>query len=171
MKYVTQNAKESLWTFDQVSKTIKSVAYTSKSLDVRNTNLYTYTTDSRWYQLFKYNGKTLIDSRGQAIVFKGIDRENAVCAREGNNGKIHQQWTILYQDKSKEFFTSKYNEEFGFYYNRPFHIVSDLPKHRYLDFIGNKVVIKTSNGFDSQVWSFDRKSRSIVSKKNNYSID
>jgi hypothetical protein len=167
MKTVTENDKAFLWTFDQVSKTVKSVQYTSRSLDVRSTNLYTYNTDSRWSQLFKYNGEEFIDSRGQAIAFKGDDRENAPCGREATNGKIHQHWTIVYQTKSKDFFTSKFNEEFGLFYNRPFHIVSELPKHRYVDIVGNKIVIKTPNGFDSQVWSFDRKSRSIVSKKNN----
>jgi hypothetical protein len=31
--------------------------------------------------------------------------------------------------------------------------------------------MKTANGFDSQVWTFDWRSRSIVNKKTKFSID
>jgi len=37
--------------------------------------------------------------------------------------------------------------EFGLYVERPFHIVSQLPAHRYMTIIdGRNVVIKTPNG-------------------------
>lgn len=36
---------------------------------------------------------------------------------------------------------------------------------RYADIINNNVVIKTSNGFTSQVWYFDQRSKTIKSQK------
>jgi len=48
---------------------------------------------------------------------------------------------------------------------RPFYIVSELPKHRYIDVINNNLVIKTANGFDSQKWFFDQKSRTVKNLK------
>jgi hypothetical protein len=36
-------------------------------------------------------------------------------------------------------------------------------KGRYLDIVGNNVVIKTPNSFDSQTWFFDYKTRTIKS--------
>lgn len=51
--------------------------------------------------------------------------------------------------------------------NRSFHIVSMLGKNRYVDIINNnRAVIKTPNGRDSQVFSFDWKTRTIKIKSN-----
>ena len=56
------------------------------------------------------------------------------------------------------------NEDFGFYVERPFHLVSLMPSRRYLDVVENtKVVIKTPNSYDSQVWWFDQKSKTVRS--------
>jgi len=57
------------------------------------------------------------------------------------------------------------NKEFGLYVERPFHVVSALASHRYLDLIGNNMVIKTPNGFPSQVWYFDQASKTIKSEE------
>lgn len=51
------------------------------------------------------------------------------------------------------------------YVERPFHIVSEMAKHRYLDEINGNMVIKTPNGYGSQVWFFDQKSRTIKNQK------
>lgn len=37
--------------------------------------------------------------------------------------------------------------------------------NRYLDLVSNKMVIKTPNARSSQVWYFDRKSKSIKSRE------
>jgi len=58
------------------------------------------------------------------------------------------------------------NEDFGFYVERPFHLVSLMPSRRYLDVVENtKVVIKTPNSYDSQVWWFDQKSKTVQNMK------
>jgi len=75
------------------------------------------------------------------------------------------KWTVLYVSDAKPEPTKGFNKEYGFHINRPFHIVSTLQTGRFVDVIGNKLVIKTQNGFDSQEWTFDWPSRSIINKK------
>jgi len=58
----------------------------------------------------------------------------------------------------------QFNRHFGLYVERPFHIVSQLPSHRYLDLNGNNAGINAPNGSQSQVWFFDGKTKTI---KNN----
>jgi len=53
------------------------------------------------------------------------------------------------------------NSEYGFYVERPFYIISMCGEKRYLDVIGNNVVVKTPNEFDSQVWYFDQSTKTI----------
>ena len=55
------------------------------------------------------------------------------------------------------------NEDYGLYVERPFYIISALPRGRYLDLVENNLVIKTRNSFDSQVFWFDQKSKTIKS--------
>jgi hypothetical protein len=64
-----------------------------------------------------------------------------------------------------------FNGVFGMSIERPFYIVSALPDERYLDRIGYNMVIKTENGFNTQQWYFDQKSRTIKSVKDNRSWD
>jgi hypothetical protein len=93
------------WFFDQKSKTIRNVKYTKiqdkdHSLDISKTNnLYLSPTDSRWYQMFKYEEKdgNLVDFKGQVLGIGGGDREDANIKREQKDSKkITQEWTIEY---------------------------------------------------------------------------
>jgi hypothetical protein len=54
------------------------------------------------------------------------------------------------------------NKEYGFYVERPFYVISMCGEKRYLDVIGRNVVVKTPNEFDSQVWYFDQKTKTIM---------
>jgi hypothetical protein len=54
------------------------------------------------------------------------------------------------------------NKEYGFYVERPFYVISQCGEKRYLDVIGRNVVVKTPNEFDSQVWYFDQKTKTIM---------
>jgi hypothetical protein len=83
-----------------------------------------------------------------------------------SNGKTHQLWDIVYVDEYKgEPKKGELNEEFGFYVERPFHIVSMLPRRRYLQRVdpssAQEIVIKQPNSYKSQVWWFDQKSLTI----------
>jgi hypothetical protein len=55
------------------------------------------------------------------------------------------------------------NKDWGMKIDTPFYVISNLPDGRYLDILGNNMVIKRRNGFDSQKWFFDQKTRSIKS--------
>lgn len=63
--------KRQQWTFDQSSKTIKSVQFRDRSIDVRGTNAYAYVTDARWYQLFKYNDVNFKNEKGEYLDVNG----------------------------------------------------------------------------------------------------
>jgi hypothetical protein len=86
---------------------------------------------------------------------------------------MNQKWRIIYVDKMKpEPKKGQLNTEFGLYVERPFHIVSQLPSHKFLDVLGSNLVIKTPNGRKSQIWWFDQKSKTIKSQwRRHQSID
>jgi len=65
----------------------------------------------------------------------------------------------------KELKDGQWDREFGFRVNKDFHIVSRLGSKRYVDLISNNVVIKTPNGFKSQVWFFDKNTKTIKSRR------
>lgn len=56
------------------------------------------------------------------------------------------------------------NDEYGFYVERPFYIVSSLCKDKYMDVVNSSVVLKTQNELDSQTWWFDQKTKTILNK-------
>ena len=53
--------------------------------------------------------------------------------------------------------------DYGLYVERLFFVVSGLQSGRYLDIVKGKPVIKTPNGFDSQKWYFDYRTKTIRS--------
>lgn len=63
------------------------------------------------------------------------------------------------------------NPYYGLYVERDFYIVSTYGIGRYVDIVGNTIVIKTQNGLVSQKWWFDQKSKTIKNKSNNRSFD
>ena len=67
---------------DPRTKTIKSVANNSKSIDIQSggasSNLQVWSTNARWYQLFKYDNGAIVNVKdGRALDVAGNkDREN-----------------------------------------------------------------------------------------------
>jgi hypothetical protein len=115
-----------------------------------------------------------VNEKGKVLeVIGNVDAENRNIGVNKQNNGIHQQWDIMYVDEWKgEPQKGELNEKFGLYVERPFHIVSQLPENRYLDLINNRnMVIKTSNGRNSQVWYFHQLSLTIRTKYNNQSFD
>jgi len=67
-------------------------------------------------------------------VYQSKDNENQNIYVNTKNGKIHQQWDVVYADEFKgEPGKGELNPGFGFYVERPFHIMSTLPKRLYLE--------------------------------------
>jgi hypothetical protein len=58
------DAKSQQWSYDQVSKTIRSVQFGDLAMDVRGTNAYAYKSSSVWYQMFKYNNGYITNEKG-----------------------------------------------------------------------------------------------------------
>jgi hypothetical protein len=64
------------------------------------------------------------------------------------------------------------NERFGLYVERDFYVVTELPSGRYLDLINNRnMVLKVSNGRNTQRWYFHQQSLTIRTRLNNQSWD
>jgi hypothetical protein len=102
------------------------------------------------------------------------DYENKhITVNENPDGRIAQQWEIVYADEWKgEPGKGELNPEYGLYIERPFYIKSALGSHRYLEVINNRqMVIKTPNSHKTQIWWFDQKSFTIKTKLNNQSFD
>jgi len=79
----------------------------------------------------------------------------------------NQQWNVVYLDKADKLETKGLNEEFGFYINRPFYMVSRLPLHRVIEAIGaNNLVQKryTKGRLAQQFW-FEEKTKTIRSQQ------
>jgi hypothetical protein len=64
LKRWRKNVRAQQWYFDEVSKTIKSVSNKEFSIDIRGGNANLQKTDSRHYQLFKYDSGIIIAERG-----------------------------------------------------------------------------------------------------------
>jgi hypothetical protein len=69
IKTLQRNRNTQKFVFHQASKTIKSVAYMGRSFDIQNAgrsnNLQVWTTNSRWFQLFRVRGAYIQNERGK----------------------------------------------------------------------------------------------------------
>jgi len=59
-----------------------------------------------------------------------------------------------------------FDKSWGLKIGTPFFLQTSLSSGRYLDMIARNMVIKTQNGFTSQQWFFDHKTKTIKSWKN-----
>jgi len=138
---------------------------------MEGSNLRVKKTDSRWNQLWKFSKPYFTNIRETSKTWditgsKDADGTNVMVYNKhtGNN----QKWEVIYVDEDKKDpGKGELDEESGLYVERPFHIVTQMSSHRYIDLISNRLAIKTPNGRDSQVWYFDYKSRTIKTKTNN----
>jgi hypothetical protein len=80
--------------------------------------------------------------------------------------KLYEKWDVVYVNNYRAPKKGDYDKYFGLHYLRPFHIVSAMRKHRYLDLIGRNLVTKTPNGRKSQIFWFDYKTKTIKSQQN-----
>jgi hypothetical protein len=179
LKRWRNNQKAQQWWFDEVSKTVRNNQWKNYCFDIQSggtiPRIRANGVTSRWYQMFRNKGDGHITSEhGKVVIVEGgIDKENAKIMVETKNGKVHQQWKIVYVDEyEKEPTKGQLNKKFGLYVERDFYVVSTLPDQRYLDLINNRnMVIKTPNGRKTQVWYFHQQSLTIRTRYNNQSWD
>jgi len=71
LKRWRKNVAAQQWFFDEKSKTIKNNYWKSHSLDIQSnggsSNVRCTTTNSRWWQLFKYEGASVVNERGKVL--------------------------------------------------------------------------------------------------------
>jgi hypothetical protein len=78
---------------DPATKTIKSVAQNTKSIDIQNSgsssNLQIWNTNARWFQLFKYDNGAIVNIKdGRAMDVSGnrdIEANNVIVAKRRNS--------------------------------------------------------------------------------------
>lgn len=107
----------------------------------------------------------MVNERGKYVEVQGNnDRENANVAVGNKNGGLYQQWEVVYADELViEYTKGQLNPDFGLFVEREFSVLTKLRSNRYMDVINNSVVIKTRNGYDSQKWYFDQKTKTVKS--------
>jgi hypothetical protein len=82
-----------------------------------------------------------------ATVESNQDKENQNMVVEKKDGRLSQQWELIYLDEmKKDPVKGELNEEYGIYVERDFYIISQLESNRYLDITGRDFAIKTRNG-------------------------
>jgi hypothetical protein len=104
-----------------------------------------WSTNSRWFQLFKYTGdKTRqfinFQQNNKVLSTSAQDKEGQPIGVQNNRKATEQKWRVVYLDKADKTETEGLNEEFGFHINRPFYIVSELPFNRVAEMHGNTAV-------------------------------
>jgi len=163
---------------DPKSKTIKSVAQKDSSIDIQragaSNNLQIWTTNSRWFQLFKYvdgNVANIKDNRVLDIAGgKDIDGQNLIIYKKHNG--LNQQWDIVYIDELKpELVKGDFDPDFGMFVEREFSIITNMGSGRYIDTVNNNLVIKTRRETKTQKWYYDRISRTIMNSETKKSWD
>jgi hypothetical protein len=104
--------------------------------------------------LFRYEDGFLVNEQGKVMDVQGqLDTEGRHIAMSKRDGKISQQWDIVYVD-------------------RPFYIVSGLDAHRHLDEINNhNAVIKTRSNRNKQIFWFDQSTLTIRNKQTHYALN
>jgi membrane carboxypeptidase/penicillin-binding protein PbpC len=118
-------------------------------------------------------GAFITNERAKVLdVQSGKDAENQNVIVWRKHGGLNQQWDVIYANKWKrDPRKGELNKDFGIYVDRTFLLVSKLRSGRYIDLIGRDLVIKTSNGRNTQQWYFHQQSLTIRSRSNNQSWD
>jgi hypothetical protein len=96
---------------------------------------------------------------------RDVEGQNIITYKRHNG--LNQRFVILYTDQKKAEPTSGMDDDFGFYRNRPFYIVSRLPKRRVLTVVsGRNLVIKTKKAkHTNQLFYFDHLTKTIKSQQ------
>jgi hypothetical protein len=105
-------------------------------------------------------------------ISSGVDAENRDIYMSNFHGRVEQQWDLIYVKNWKgEPKKGEWNRDWGFIVDMDFYIISNLGEHRYIDYLGRNLVIKTQNGRTSQKWYFHQPSRTVRSRPTNQLFD
>lgn len=78
--------------------------------------------------MFKLEGEFIVNEHGKVMsIDGGVDAENRNIVANNKDGKIHQQFDIIFVDEWKgEPKKGELNERFGLYVQRDFYVISSL---------------------------------------------
>lgn len=92
--------------FDMTKRTLLVKGYStqwSHCLDMRNTWMYVYGTQSKWHQLFRYNKQTkqIVNQQGKVLdLVTNKDNEGEfVSTAKSDTSRSQQRWIIRYVDQ------------------------------------------------------------------------
>jgi len=170
----TQNGRKTQrWYFHQQSRTIRG-ATTNQSWEIKGRNekghiLHYYSTNSNWYQIFKYNSGYFTNTMGKVVsVADRKDREAQPVHVLNKLGGRHpsQLWRVVYVDNlGDQAYTKKgkKNHTYGFLANELFYFRSRLPMQRVAECVGasNVTLKKWTKGRKAQQWKWDPISKTI----------
>lgn len=178
LKTMDRTNPSQVFFLDPSSKTIKSVANDHSSIDIQgggsSANVQIWTTSGRWFQLFRYDksGAFVNVKDGRALDVSGNrDRENQNIILFKRHNSLNQQWDITYLDTLKaDIKDGEYSPQFGMYIGKNFSIKTKLGSGRFVDVIGDQVVLKSRSTRASQKWFFDFKTRTIKNSETKKSL-
>jgi len=144
---LVKSRRQQQWWFNEKTKCIHSNLWKNYGFHMSGNNLYTRTVNARWFQLFRYKNGYLVNERGKVVEVSGnVDTENRNVVVGRKRDRLNQQWDIMYYDEMPpELKKGDLNKEWGMRISTDFHIVSKMSSQRYIDRIGNNVVLKTPN--------------------------
>lgn len=91
------------------------------------------------------------------------DSEGANVLLFKKHGAVNQQFDILYLDEMKSpLSTGDFDPDFGFYCNREFSVISKMAGKKYIDTIGDNLVLKSRSTTTTQKWMYDIQTRTII---------
>jgi hypothetical protein len=142
----------------------------------RTNNMQVWTTNSGWFQIFKYEKEHFINIKnGKALdVHSGRDEEGRQVIVWNKHNGANQRWKVVYLDKSKNEQSKGFNKEFGFHINRPFYLRSRLPMKRVAECHGaNNIWLRRwRKNVTAQQFFFDMASKTIRSQQwKNYAME
>lgn len=134
------SSKKQLWFFDQKTRTIKSVAQPSKSWNIQNAgkdrNLQLWNTNSKWYQLFRYQNNQFVNVRNLVMQIEGGKiRPNANVVMWKQSGD--QKWGLSYDDEDKKPLPEKH----GFDEGRVFYMRTSMSSGRVIEVEGGRNLV------------------------------
>jgi len=131
-------------------------------------NLNTRNSQNNWFQQFKLDGLYIVNVGNNKVldVSSGNDKEGNTVVAWTRNNRVNQQWKILYLDEKDAEPTKGLDEDSGLYRNRPFYLISRLPKHRALTVSSGRYLRISDKTKDNahQIFYFDHLTRTVKSK-------
>jgi hypothetical protein len=99
-------------------------------------------------------------------VHGGNDKEGQIVFKYGRHNGANQKWEILYLDEKDKEPETGLDEDSGLYRNRPFYLISRLPKHRALTVSHGRYLRISDKKKDNphQIFYFDHLTRTVKSK-------